>query len=657
VAHSNGVSWRGRAVLVRAGLAGACGGLGLALADFAASALWLPEPRDRVALALRLTGLLASLGALAAMGVVLLDRAARPSLARLHRSLGRSLRSVAPLPLLALLAPFTVALSVSVFSGGSISRVPLRPLFVGLVAVLLLGLLYFGMRATRAIARRAHRRSLALRALVAVGFALVAGIGAEASQELYPRHYDVLHGTLTLASWWAASLAGWLVLSPRPSSIVQRVRPRILAVAACVALAGTLASLPGDHDGRAALLSPRVSNARSVMLAAGPVLFAWQRARSSEQAVARAREARARRRARVEAPLASALPSWEGAHLVLVTIDALRADHLGAYGYRRLLSPSLDALASDAVLFDRAWTSTPRSSYALCSLMTGVALHARAGEGPAPRRTTLAEHLGERGIHTAGFYPEGIFFHEGERLDAYREAELGFSRRDAENHDAESLTDAVLAELRDLEQRGEPQSLLWVHYFDVHEPYRERSLGDAPVDRYDGEIRNVDRAFARLREGLASLSREVVLVVTADHGEEHGDHGGVFHGGSLYEEQLRVPLLIAAPGLDARRVSEPVSLLDLAPTVAAMLGVPPLEGVDGIDLRPALIAGGLDRGPIRATEDGMEALLAWPLKLIEDRAEGTVMLFDLDADPAERRSLASARPESVLELTAELEAY
>ena len=637
-----------RAVLARAGLAGAAGGLVLAFADFGAAWLWLPAPLERVALALRLAGLVASLGALVAMGVVLLDRAVRPWLARARRPL----RTVAPLPLLALLSPLLIALSVSIFAGGWISQIPLRPIFVGLLALALHALVYVAMRVIRAIARRAPRRRRALQVFAALGLLVVAGLGAKLDQDLYPRHYDTLHGTLTVASWVAASLAGWIVLAWIP--LPPRVGPRVVAIVAALALALTLASLPGDHDGRAALLSPRASSARSVMLAAGPVLFAWQRSRASAEAVARAREARARRRASLER---EAAPTWVGAHLVLVTVDALRADHLGAYGYRRPISPAFDELATEAVLFERAWTATPRSSYALCSLMTGVALHVRAGEGSAPRVTTLAESLGASGIHTAGFYPPGIFFHEGERLDAYRRAELGFSRRDGENHDAESLTDAALAELADIEQRGEPQSFLWIHYFDVHEPYRERALGDAPVDRYDGEVQNVDRAFARLREGLASLSREVVLVVTADHGEEHGDHGGVFHGGSLYEEQLRVPLLIWAPGIAAARVDTPVSLLDVAPTAWAMLDVRRPDGLDGVDLRPALIGRGLERGPIRATEDGMEALLRWPLKLIDDRAEGTVRLYDLGADRAERRSLAGARPEWVSELSAELEVF
>lgn len=612
----------------------------LACADYFAAWLWLPHASDRALLALRLLGLLVPAGALLASVVVLLDRVARPLVVRLARRARLSPRALAPLAALAVASPAIVLVSSSLFEGGRASRLPMVSAWVALSAVVLHLALYAALRASLALARA--RRGRAPLAIAAVLAALAL---AKADQLLYPRHYEALHAVLALAAWACATLGAWIAL-PRRAALPAR-----FALPAAGALALTLASLPSDHDGRAALLSPRTASARSLMLGLSPALFSATRAHASEEAVRRAREAERARRA---ALASGELPRWQGAHVVIVTVDALRADHLGLYGYAREISPSLDGLAAEAVVFERAWTPTPRSSYALTSLMTGALVHARLEAGRPLPAETLADRLASLGYHTAGFYPEGVFFHEGERVDAHRARELGFARRDAEDHDAESLTDAVLAELADLRARGEPPAFVWAHYFDVHEPYRSTELGDAPVDRYDGEIARVDRAIARLREGLAPLSREVVLVISADHGEEHGDHGGSFHGGSLYEEQLRVPLLVLAPGLSPRRVAAPVSLADVGPTAAAMVGAA-LEG-DGADLRAMLIGRAIDRGPVLATERELAAVLRWPFKLIEDRRAGTTELFDLSRDPRERASLAGERPELLAELAAELAA-
>jgi hypothetical protein len=632
---------RGTASLVA--LAGAGGGIVMAAFDFSASWLWLPEPTARVLLGARLLGLLPALGALLATLLLLVDRSARPLLRRTRRP-----RRWAPLPLVALASPAIVALSIVLFQGGRMSRLPLRELWIALAALALALLFAVALRVARRLARVRHRRPFH-RAVQAAALFALAFAASKADQTLYPRLYAGLHAVLALIGWSAASLAVWTVL-PRPARWldVRFVLPALLG-----ALALTLASLPGDHDGRAVLFWPRNGTARSVMLGLAPALFALAESEVRDEDVERARQAR---RERLAGLSGGRLPRWDGAHVVIVTIDALRADHLGLYGHARPTSPHLDALGAEGVVFERAWTTTPRSSHALTSLMTGVAVHARLeAERPLPD-ATLADRLDAEGYYTAGFYPDGIFFHEGERFGSVRTRNLGFTRHDAENHDAESLTDAVLAELEDLRARREPPAFLWVHYFDVHEPYRDRYFGDAPVDRYDSEIRRVDRALARLHEGLSALEREVVLVITADHGEEHGDHGGVFHGGTLYEEQLRVPLIVVAPGLAPRRIAAPVSLADVAPTVLAMVGAPALDDAEGLDLRPALAGHRFDRGPIAATEEGLRAVLRWPYKLVEDTRVGGVELFDLSADPRERTSLADARPDLLRELAAELAA-
>ena len=142
-------------------------------------------------------------------------------------------------------------------------------------------------------------------------------------------------------------------------------------------------------------------------------------------------------------------------------------------------------------------------------------------------------------------------------------------------------------EVERIKQRGEPPSLLWVHYFDVHEPYQETTFGSGELDRYDSEILHVDRELARLICELeARFEREVVIAITADHGEEFREHGGVYHGSTLYDEQVRVPLVAARARARARRASRrPSRSIDIAPTLLGAVGVPVPASMRGRDLR------------------------------------------------------------------------
>jgi arylsulfatase A-like enzyme len=341
----------------------------------------------------------------------------------------------------------------------------------------------------------------------------------------------------------------------------------------------------------------------------------------------------------------SGLPTTPGAHVLLITIDALRADHLGSYGYARPVSPELDALAKRAVVFERAYAQAPHSSYSLSSLHTSAYVHEIVELGRPLPTATLATALRDHGYHTAAFFTDGIFHTEGQKLIPLRDGAFGFALFDHTNRESEQQTDRVLAEVDRIKQRGEPPSLLWVHYFDVHEPYQETTFGGSELDRYDSEILHVDREVARLiKELKARLSRELVITITADHGEEFRDHGGVYHGSTLFDEQVRVPLILQVPGLDASRFAAPVESIDIVPTLLGAVGAPVPTSMRGRDLR-ALALGKASAGPVFSAVLTKRMALSWPYKLIADLRFGLYELYDLKLDPQERRNLAGQQPE------------
>ncbi len=241
---------------------------------------------------------------------------------------------------------------------------------------------------------------------------------------------------------------------------------------------------------RAVLYEVHAPAARSVALAVSALTPAPRNPLGDPEAIRRAQAALGGARALVRGG-----PVRPLAHVVLVTVDALRADRIGRVVQGRSLTPNLDAMDRDTVIFDRAITQAPHSSYAISSLHTGEYLHETIPLGQRQPLPTLADTLRARGFNTVGLYTNGIFFTEGERLFAYRDSRYGFARASHVDHDARAQTDAAITELDDAARRGGP-TLLWVHYFDVHAPYWGH--GDSPEARYDDAVRRVDGEVARL---------------------------------------------------------------------------------------------------------------------------------------------------------------
>jgi arylsulfatase A-like enzyme len=202
----------------------------------------------------------------------------------------------------------------------------------------------------------------------------------------------------------------------------------------------------------------------------------------------------------------------------------------------------------------------------------------------------------------------------------------------------------VPASIERLERQGDKPLFMYLHFNDAHFPYDLGGVQGSPFDRYLGEVRGVDRELGRLLDALDSprLKERSAIIVTADHGEGFGEHGQNFHATTLYEELLRVPLIIRGPNIVARDVREPVSLIDLAPTILDAFRQPTPGSFMGQSLVP-LLAGqdtALHRPVIADSARLMRSVVFRDgMKLIEDRRRGTVELYDLVHDPAERDNL------------------
>ncbi len=308
--------------------------------------------------------------------------------------------------------------------------------------------------------------------------------------------------------------------------------------------------------------------------------------------------------AEIAAPGAAA-----GMNVLLITLDTTRADHLSCYGYAENETPNIDALVAHGVRFDHAISSVPLTLPAHATILTGLAPyhHGVRNNGayalPADR-ITLAEVLRERGYATAAFVAAFVLderFGLRQGFDHYSFEVTEEGRRGpqslAHERDAKAITsDALgwLAEFTDTPAEKSPPFFAWVHYYDPHAPYaapqQSQSRAEDPRKAaYDAEIAYVDSQIGRLFRALqdCNLWDNTLIVLVGDHGEALGDHGELEHGGFIYDETVRVPLILSSAALfnQAYRVDDRVaSTEDIVPTLAALLGFDLSHDVDGHNL-------------------------------------------------------------------------
>ncbi len=345
---------------------------------------------------------------------------------------------------------------------------------------------------------------------------------------------------------------------------------------------------------------------------------------------------------------------WSGRDILLISVDALRADHVSVYGYGRRTTPHLDAIAREGAVFDDAYCPTPHTSYSITSMMTGKAMRPLLSLGLGEDSETWAAALRRYGYRTAGFYPPAVFFVDEGRFTPFESSGLDFEYRKIEFLDAKDRVAQVAAYL---DTAPATPLFLWVHLFEPHEPYvmhEDHPFGGTtalPLDAYDSEIAEADDAVGRIVHLVTAARPGAVVIVTADHGEEFGDHGGSYHGTSCYEEQVRVPLIIAGPGVAPRTIKSVVQTIDLLPTTLSALGMPRPSRLRGRDLGP-LLAGKEDADPglAYAETDEYTMLARGTDRLVCARKVGACALFDVTSDRAEQRDRSSESHEVVRDL-------
>lgn len=343
---------------------------------------------------------------------------------------------------------------------------------------------------------------------------------------------------------------------------------------------------------------------------------------------------------------------WSRKDILLVTVDALRADHVGAYGYRRPTTPNLDALAARGARFDAAYCATPHTSYSVTSLMTGKYMRPLMALGVGDDSETWAGLLRRYEYRTAAFYPPAVFFIDEARFTHFRDEKLDFEYAKIEF----TKPELRFAQVRDYlaGARRDAPLFLWVHLFEPHEPYEkhpEYDFGERPLDAYDGEVKTADALIGRIvGEFERTRGAGNVILMSADHGEEFGDHGGRYHGTTVYEEQVRVPLLVVAPGVAPKVVDSPAQTIDLLPTVLSALGIPRVPRLRGRDLGPAL-TGRPDPTARAFAETESAALYAKDgLRMVCDKATSACRLYDVRVDPGELHDVSGAKPAEAAEM-------
>ncbi|MBW2523605.1 MAG: sulfatase, partial [Deltaproteobacteria bacterium] len=376
--------------------------------------------------------------------------------------------------------------------------------------------------------------------------------------------------------------------------------------------------------------------------------------------------------------------SHDGPNVILVMLESVSARHVGYAGRPRAVTPEIDRLAREGLRFRRVWTTATHSNYAQPAVLSSLLPYRRTALDLYHRldypRVLFHDLLHELGYDTAMISSQDETW---QGMARFHETGTPTFRRHALDHDGpyidtgaerivpdELTTDLVLTWLT--EPRDRPWGL-YVNFQTTHFPYTIPEHADRPFqpsqpdrsrytyvgypaterpvvrNRFDNALSYVDEQIGRIRRYLEDTGEfaDTLWIITADHGELFGQHGMVTHGRTLFDAEARVPLVIHWPkGVEAAERHDPVSLLDVMPTMAELLGVPPHPSFQGRSL--------VDQGPRRGAPRAIfmtiqgwshaDGVVCWPWKLIADRTNGRILLYHLERDPEEVDNLVDDHP-------------
>lgn len=363
----------------------------------------------------------------------------------------------------------------------------------------------------------------------------------------------------------------------------------------------------------------------------------------------------------------------ERPNLILVTVDSLRADHLGFMGYERDTTPQLDPIAEQAAVFTRAYSQDSGTGPSFWSLMNGktpfqVALSDTAPFPPSigEDETTLAEHLSAAGYTTHAVLCGYVFNdrHWNIRRGFEHYLEVCGRRTDLLAEDTADRAIARLAEARE----GEGPFLMWVHFYDPHHDYTDHpgtDFGSDTMATYDEEIRYTQEHLARfVDEARQDTDRDTYIAISADHGENFNEHGRAPHARNLYVNVTHVPLLVLGPDVTPSRIDSPVALNDVFPTFLELAGVSiPAETTHG-SLVGAFTGEPVDQNRYVFQENSysrprrdVKAVVWDRYHLLLDLTQDSVELYDIVADPGETENLVGRGLEVESQLLEVLQAF
>jgi arylsulfatase A-like enzyme/Flp pilus assembly protein TadD len=373
-----------------------------------------------------------------------------------------------------------------------------------------------------------------------------------------------------------------------------------------------------------------------------------------------------------------AAPADPAPSVLLITIDTLRADHLGCYGYTQVETPAIDGLAAQGVRFEHAYAQAPITLPSHAVILTGTypmfnGVRDFTSAGLPANIPTLAEMLRRKGYHTAAFvssYALNSMWGLNRGFEVYDD-DLGLET--ARSNDiflVERRGDRTVDRLLSwLNQQGSAPFFVWLHLYDPHSPYRppEPYLSKYAGHLYDGEIAFDDAQVGRILARLKEMQRfnGMAVVLLSDHGESLGEHGEDEHGFLIYNATLHVPMILKLPEgpLGPKNIAQPVGTVDVAPTIAQLCGIPPADtrSFQGRSLLPLSSAPSVEDVSVYAESyypldsfgwHELRGLLSARYAYIDaPRPE----LYDLKRDPGERSNLALSHESVAASLKAKLQ--